>query len=270
MERVKRFSQKHVILFSTILTFIALAIWSIDIDGNPLGGIDMLLTHIVTLLLTVLIMWKLSLIQNAGFTKNGFIKGIIMGLPFLALGIISVLFSNSGTDWSVIKRPSVYILFMFTANMFMVGAAEEMLFRGLILNNMLLKWGSNKRGIMKSVWLSAIIFGAMHIINIFALPYAITVIVQAVNAAFASILFAAVYLRGKNIWSVIVVHALVDWIALILPTCSTSASSIIAVKMSIWQGLIVVIGGSLPPLLIGLFLMRKFNAGGAGGWSIKA
>ncbi|MGL5328409.1 MAG: CPBP family glutamic-type intramembrane protease, partial [Peptostreptococcaceae bacterium] len=83
----------------------------------------------------------------------------------------------------------------------------------------------------------------------------ITVIVQSVNAASAGVLFGAIYVRTKNIWGCIVIHALVDWLALFISQCFAGGLSVITVDMSILQGGIMIIGGSLPPLLIAMFLL---------------
>lgn len=140
----------------------------------------------------------------------------------------------------------------------MVGAAEEIVFRGLLLNNMIKKWGGNKKGVVKAIILSALVFGGVHMLNIVIAP-PVTVIVQAINAACAGVLFSVIYLRCRNIWAVIIVHMLVDWFALFIEQCFTGATSIVTNELSLLQGIIVVVIGSIVPIIFSFIYMKKYK-----------
>lgn len=256
MNKLKSFSQSYVLIFSAMACIITILIYSINFDTKPLVGFYMLITHIVTSALTILLMIKLSLFKDSGFQAKGFWKGFLFGTPFLVIGLLSAIFSNLGIHLNELSFNGFIAFLLFTLNMFMVGVGEEVLIRGLILNNMVQKWGSTRSGILKAVLLSSIIFGLFHLDNIFVIP-PLTILVQIINATSAGILFAAVYIRSKNIWSVIIIHALVDWIALFLQQCFTGTASIISLDMSVSQAILFILAGSIPPVLIGLFLLRK-------------
>jgi len=241
------------------MTLVVLLTWQLEWDSDPYMGFDMILSHIITCIIAIWVMRKLSTLQIAGFKKQGFAKGVLLGIPFLILGILSAIFSNLGVDFNELGSPDMKDVLLFTASMFMVGAAEEIVFRGLLLNNMVKKWGTSKDGVIKAIAISALIFGAIHLLNVFIAP-PITVIVQAVNAACAGVLFATIYLRCKNIWAVIMIHMLVDWIALFLQQCFQGTNSIITSEVSILQGVLVVLVGSVTPLFFSMILLRKYKS----------
>jgi CAAX amino terminal protease family. len=181
---------------------------------------------------------------------------VILGIPFIVIGIAGAIIGNIGLDYSKLVPKSPVTFILFTLNMFMVGMNEEITMRSLVLNNLLCQESHTHKGILKAVFISAAIFGAIHIPNIFFVP-PITLLVQVINAASAGVLFAAIYIRCKNIWATIIIHMLVDWLALVIEQCFYGGSSVIGMEMGLAQGILMVIAGSVPPLLIALFLFRK-------------
>lgn len=210
---LKRFSNK-VIPFSIVIVLVDTLIGSIEMDGHPLSGWDFIGVRIVACLLGIYLIKKLALWSSAGFRKDGFCKGVFLGIPLIALGFASGVISNI-EQWSDYSFLGYSSLLFFTVGMFFVGLAEEIVYRGLLLNNMLDKWGTTQRGCWKSIFVSAAIFGIAHLPNLFFSPI-LTVLFQAINAAAGGVLFSVIYIKTKNIWSVIAVHALVDWLALLM------------------------------------------------------
>ncbi len=94
----------------------------------------------------------------------------------------------------------------------LVGICEEFLCRGWLLNEFLERFGDTKKGIWYSIIISGIIFGLMHIGNIFTVGQSvISTISQVVNATGAGIFYGIIYYKTKNIWSVIILHAFWDF-----------------------------------------------------------
>ena len=256
MTKTKRFSQKHPVIFSLVLSFLSLRLWAVDIDGNSLGGFDMLITHIITSGLCMAFIYSRSSMDIVGFKKIGLRYGLLLGIPFYIIGIISALFSNVGIDFANQTFLGVPILLLFTVNMFIVGSGEELLFRGIILRLFLNEREDNLCQQYKAVFISAGIFGLVHLANLFVLP-PITVFVQTINATSAGILFSMIYLKSKNIIAVIIIHGIVDWFALFLQQCFSGGGSIITEQMDWPTAVFVVIAGSLPVLLISFLYARK-------------
>ena len=89
------------------------------------------------------------------------------------------------------------------------GFFEEVVCRGLGLSNMMDKWQKKKNYILKSVLISGIIFGLIHLVNLGSDVIRATLI-QVFYAAGLGIYFGAVYVRTRNLWGTVIMHALID------------------------------------------------------------
>lgn len=92
-----------------------------------------------------------------------------------------------------------------------IGVYEEFLCRGWLLNEFIERFGKDRKGIIYSVILSSAIFGLMHFSNIFTGADIAGTIVQILMATLAGVFYASVYLKTKNIWSVVFLHAFWDF-----------------------------------------------------------
>ena len=252
---LKRYIELTMILFSFLLLQISsLFQW----DTNPIMGIDKLCADLVVILLSFGLLIILGYKNEAGFTKQGFGKGILLGIPFYVIGIASVFVSNAGMDWSKISFLGVPNLVLFTLNMLFVGANEEIWMRGLVLNCFIQKYGEDKKSLWKAILFSALIFGLIHVPNLFFME-PLTVVVQAVNAMSAGILFAVIFIKCRNIWAGIIVHAIVDWCSLIVGNCFAGANTVLSISMSVQQAIIMILAGSLPPIIFSIIYMKKIK-----------
>lgn len=246
---------KHIELFFILVSLIILIISSLfRFDNNAIMGFDKLIADIIITSICYLLILKLGLKNTAGFNKKGFKKGLILGIPFLIIGIGSVIFSNMGTDLSNIKHISIFNTILFTINMLFVGINEEVWMRGLVLNGLMKKY--EKSSIWKPIIISSLIFGLVHLPNIFFVE-PLTLLIQVINAMCGGILFATIFIKSKNIFSVIVIHALTDWISLFAASCFIGTNSALSMSINLGQALFMIAGGSLPPIIISMILLRK-------------
>lgn len=112
---------------------------------------------------------------------------IVIGLPFLR----GVNQENSGSLWYLV---AAYAL---------TGFMEEGLMRGIVLRVL------KPTGITRSVVISALLFGLMHIGNmLYRNPF--IVLAQMLGAFVQGIGLAAIRLRTKTIWFVVLLHGLHD------------------------------------------------------------
>lgn len=117
---------------------------------------------------------------------------------------------------------------MFVGQMFLIGFCEETLFRGLIQNAFHNLFGENGTfRVYLGVLFGALCFGGMHLMNAFSPEVSFnTALLQAIQTFGSGILFGTVYFRtGKNLWLLIFIHALNDFLAFIA-TGRLSGSSI--------------------------------------------
>lgn len=89
------------------------------------------------------------------------------------------------------------------------GLLEELLGRGLVIALLIIYYlKANKGNIeLKAVIVSSLIFGLVHLLNIFEKPDSLGVIMgQVIYATFIGIGFAACYLKTKSLLPLILIH----------------------------------------------------------------
>jgi membrane protease YdiL (CAAX protease family) len=89
--------------------------------------------------------------------------------------------------------------------MFPYALFEEVLFRGVILYALVRVWGDSRRGLVMSAMVSALLFGLLHLLNIFSGDVG-EVLMTTLASFFSGIWWAAMVLRWKSIWPVVVLH----------------------------------------------------------------
>ncbi len=155
--------------------------------------------------LIVMLTFKNSYVFTSKQTKLS--KCLIYGAPVLALSIVNLINSvlqlksfEAGTFMNVL----LYCIF--------IGITEEFLFRGWIQNEFIERFGDTKANVLRSILLSSVIFGIVHITNVFVTNQNLfETILQCLNAIACGFLLGCIYYKTKNIWSVIFLHAFYDF-----------------------------------------------------------
>ena len=97
----------------------------------------------------------------------------------------------------------------FMLNMILVGVAEELVFRGIIAQTLLERYGTARAGVWKACLVSGVLFGAAHLSNLIgSAPFG--VLMQCVFAASLGVMFAAIYFRTGNLWVTVFLHSTMD------------------------------------------------------------
>lgn len=141
--------------------------------------------------------------------KEGFFKSLKKGWPMLIMSIVTLIYSIISIASDEFNFLNFISLILFCLS---IGLFEEFLCRGWLLNEFLERFGSTKKGVISSLIASSVIFGLMHLTNIFATTYTVTmVILQIINAVALGFFLSSLYYKTKNIWSVIFYHAFWDF-----------------------------------------------------------
>ncbi len=183
-----------------------------------LPAIDYILSSINNLVafgILILIAKKIGLYLDIPWNIKGTYKGLLLGIPVLLFSLVQLSGILEATlDYTI----SFNVLGVVFGLIYCVAIAlwEEFLCRGIILTNMLKKWGDSKEGIVKAVVLSAFIFGGAHIITGFGGDWLGTAI-QIVYASFMGLLFGAIYIKTKSLASTVLLHFILNLTAYILP-----------------------------------------------------
>ena len=138
-----------------------------------------------------------------GWRASGFFKPITWNSLMYAIPpLIGPVFLLLTTGIARMDPLQMIMLVVFTA---MIGFAEEALCRGVILQAFL------SRGPLQAALFSSIIFGSMHLVQIF---YGMSIGMALLYVVYAGLIgfgFAAPYLRsGGAIWPLILVHGVYD------------------------------------------------------------
>ena len=248
----------NVILYTMLMIILFYGITELGIWGY---GSDTLLTAITsypqgTLVLSEAVLAALVLIVMLLF-KNSYVftqprekfsKGLYYGLYYIISSILFVLLYGGIASFKF----NTFSLLNLFVGCFLIGVTEEFLCRGWLLNEFLERYGDNKKGVWYSIIISGIIFGLMHLGNIYTMGQDIpTTISQVLSATGTGILLGLIYYKTKNIWSVIFLHGFWDFslfLGDILPvesvteTFSTlSVISLIFVTLSVFAELLNLI-----------------------------
>lgn len=193
------------------------------------------------LVVVVLFRWwrEVGLAQGP---QRGTLKVIWPWLLFLALFAASAL--NGGL-------PPASVTLFILANTLMVGWSEEVMFRGVWLRGLFRSYG-----IWVAILGSSVLFGAMHVLNVFLTGDLRGALLQAAAAFLSGVFLAAVRLRTGSLWTGIVLHGLWDAGTFLVAagTKVTEGAATAAAPIALGDYGSVVM--SLPLLLLGIFFLR--------------
>jgi len=164
---------------------------------------------LITTLYLVFILWSFNWLKASGVATLGSWKGWAAALILLAYYLFALMYAFFGefnfivpTDaLSGLKIPTLFINVVF----------EEVLFRGLILYALVSVWGATRKGVLKAVIMTAILFGLVHAVNaVMGDPGEVPG--QIAVALFEGVWWAAVVLRWGSVWPVVFIHGVTNWV----------------------------------------------------------
>jgi len=175
-----------------------------EVENHLIAGIVVRFV-IVMILLFVLFKWNLKAFNGIGE------KASVMNLHALIIPG-SILLMGIFSNWDDYTNSKAYLLVIFAISVLLVGLAEEISFRGLILPLFIQTQKEKKYGIHLSVLFTALLFGALHYINLAKEPdnfWGITS--QVFFATSIGVFLGGLFLRTGSIIVVSVFHALVNF-----------------------------------------------------------
>jgi hypothetical protein len=161
--------------------------------GWALAGLDATRIVVPAILLTALGLWR-----TAGFTRRLTWADLWPFLPLLLFVVLNLASGNG--NWATSPKT----LTIATITMLTVGFGEEATFRGVALRAL------QSIGLMRAAVLSAVLFGAFHLVNLSLGSSPTDVAFQVLYTALIGFAFAAPALVTGAIWPLIVIHAVMD------------------------------------------------------------
>ena len=213
MKKFKRFAVSRPVLLGLVLIVIYALLSTLtypvhflfpdDEVGQVYG--DAVAKTVMSAVFTGLI-WGFGWLDRSGLTRLGKRRGRLLIAAWGLYLIAGQYYAFTGSiRLPVASSPLGVAEFLGT----LPGALlEELLYRGLLLTAMLTAWGHTKRGIIKSIALSSLLFGTTHLINVIVRPAGI-VVFQAILVSLPGVFYAAVLLKRRSLWPAVLIH----WLA---------------------------------------------------------
>ena len=199
----------------------------------------------------ILIFHKTSVFRfNGKVLKEGFFCSLSLIITYTLIMLIG--FSNN----SVNQLISTSEIICSILNWFLIGVAEEGLFRGIVYELFADIFGkTSRKNVYLSIAASSVVFGLCHLTNLFAPGISVAaVLLQVASAMAMGMVLCAVKFRSHgSIWPSIVLHALIDASGFIYGGMLWGGTEVDSVNNLDPRGILMI------PILIGLaiFLMRK-------------
>jgi membrane protease YdiL (CAAX protease family) len=191
---------------------------------------ELFLAVVLSLIVTKLKWWK-----EIGFRRAKNPKILLIFFPCLIpFAVVLVGMFTGG-----IKIISISTTISIGIFVLLVGFVEEVAFRGLMLNAL------KPRGKWIAVLTTAGLFGLVHALNLLNGASLSSTIIQIFYASVFGFGFAAMALRGKRLWPLIIAHALTDFFGDMPKAGTSSAGEIIPVLFIIEFILLVGYGAYL-------------------------
>jgi hypothetical protein len=163
--------------------------------------------RLVAIMILLLVLMRLKWLSSAGFMRlAGWRTWLILLLP-LGYSIAVSTYAMTGNFDLRVSNPGLAGL----AAVFLIAHAflEEVIFRGLILHGLVRAWGDTGRGPLKSVLVSSLFFGAMHIVYLAGEPVSV-VLARIVVASLLGICLGALVLHENSIYPAAFFHGLLN------------------------------------------------------------
>ena len=198
---------------------------------------------------TMLIVFKKTRLLKA--EPGSFQKGLCAGAFLIGGATLNALLALPDIIGKELK-PAHQIVF-FVIDMILTGVTEELVYRGVVFDYFHEAFGSStKAGAYATAVLSGAIFGILHLFNLIGSGNPSAIFLQAIGAAATGFFFGAVYLRCRNLWAMIALHAFNDFAMMLREGVlrdGTLRSALDSHSVKVLAGAALYIG-------IGMFLLR--------------
>ena len=251
--------KKSIILFFIYMLFIFMLVDVINqfipavlgrIIINSKYGTYILVESLAILVIFVVMMLSRNYYVFIQKRKN-FFSSLLVGGYMLGFSIIRLLLSTPGK----VHSSDLISLALYCVT---IGVFEEFLCRGWLQNEFVERFGKNHKQVVLCIFLSSLVFGGMHITNIwFAGQGVFQTFNQIIQAVAMGMLLGGIYYRTKNIWSVAFLHGFWDFAIMldeinVIRSCTDLTPSKSVMVYTLFTSLILVV----IEMCIALFVLR--------------
>lgn len=220
-KKKRRERQRYISLGIIAVLVVLLLFFEI---GKPKMAEDALFNQILTMTITRYLGAAafITVLLYSGYRvmnpiQKPFGKALLFCIPaFLVvvnnMPILSLLWGDA-----YIERPTSYVL-LFAAQCLAVGLFEEMAFRGVVFLSLLEGRRKNKLGAFVSIAITSVVFGVVHLVNLFTGASPAAVLLQVGYSSLIGAMCSVVLMKTANIWLCVVLHAVYNFCGNVVPT----------------------------------------------------
>jgi membrane protease YdiL (CAAX protease family) len=143
---------------------------------------------------------------------------LLLSLPAFAVVInnLPIVALATGAAYIVYDAPKYWL--WFALECFAIGAFEEIAFRGVVLLRLAESRHKTRKGLLVSILLTSAVFGAMHVVNLFAGAGPVAVLMQIGYSFLIGAMCSVVMFKTANLWLCVALHAIYDFCGSLVPT----------------------------------------------------
>lgn len=253
MKKFKVFAEFHPFLLVMIFVFISAFLiavaysWGELFQGSELNQyIGQSITQLISTLCFIFIIWRFGWLRASGFTSIGRSQTwILITLPFLYM-LAKDIYLITGEFSFELSNPA--LLFWLGLSSLTTGLFEETLFRGVVLFSFLLLWDHSRSGMTKSISVTALLFGGMHILRLAENPVPQTLLTM-LTAVLIGFFYGVILLHGGSIWIPIVFHGLHK---AVVNLSMAGKNALETPRISFF-----ILVTTIPVFLLGIYLLKK-------------
>jgi len=262
MDALKRLAARRPVLFGLAVSLVVLVLYTLtsilaSVVAESRSGYEQVEAagRLVASLFFLYVLRRFGWLKDAGVSKWETLGAWAVALIVLVYDLVTTCFTlfGSATLFGSVALPSFADPVgsaSVAVNALLTGPLEEIPFRGLVLYACLQRWGESKRGVLKAVLLSSLLFGGMHIIHVLLgrpVPQAILVVV---SAFLSGIVYAAFVLRWKTLWTAVVLHGVTNAVVAMQVLETPGFAETVS-------GLSLMIALQLPLVAYGVYLIHR-------------
>ncbi len=210
----------HPVLFSVLMLLLAAALSLTlrllvsSVVTFPDGSVVYYGMRITRRLIMTAVFLFIARRQNQPLRLLGlrFDAAAAIACTFLVLINLSVAHFLDARSWSFLPQNVPFVLCLML-DCLSVSVLEEIVFRGLVFGTLLRAWQNKRHGAAYAILTSSVLFGLLHLINLFARPDALPEVLGQVGyTTLIGVLLAAAALRTDGLALCIVTHALYNFV----------------------------------------------------------
>ena len=141
---------------------------------------------------------------------------LVFIIPCLIVAVNNFPFLSYFNGNMYFKRTETLDFVYFASYCLSVGLFEELVFRGVVFSALASTFSKDRQGVIKTFIISSVLFGFMHLFNLFSGAGFIPTLIQVLYTTLMGGIFAFVLLKTKNILCCAVTHALYNFGGLLL------------------------------------------------------